>query len=64
MDNFVIINMNSFFSVGDNEFFNYEDYISYQKDKTLRTVLISDIMVRIKNYHYYVHVCSITEFLW
>jgi len=31
--------------VGDNEFFNYEDYISYQKDKTLRTVLVSDIMM-------------------
>ncbi|XP_065059923.1 integrator complex subunit 3-like [Rhopilema esculentum] len=29
--------------VGDTEFFNYEDYISYQKDKTLRTVLVSDL---------------------
>eukprot|EP00112_Aurelia_sp_Birch-Aquarium-sp1_P003496 Seg1390.9 transcript_id=Seg1390.9/GoldUCD/mRNA.D3Y31 product="Integrator complex subunit 3" protein_id=Seg1390.9/GoldUCD/D3Y31 len=29
--------------VGDNEFFNYEDYVSFQKDKTLRTVLTSDM---------------------
>ena len=59
MDHFDIINFNSFLSVGDNEFFNYEDYISYQKDKTLRTVLISDIMVRIGIYHYKVYLCNI-----
>ena len=33
--------------VGDTEYFNYEDYISYQKDKTLRTVLVSDLTVRL-----------------
>eukprot|EP00794_Sanderia_malayensis_P010039 gene10039-11064_t len=29
--------------INDGEYFNYEDYISYQKDKTFKTVLISDM---------------------